>query len=190
MERVNRSMGILVPRQLAGELQMPRAAPILGVFYGLNDVTGQRASLADLMQALGKYRRSDLIRWIAAVSRWTADDSAIQQRNQMGMAEALLPEQLLGRVREHVRQMGDGKWCLFHRRQMWFLLQATLLATRDDAPSADEEVLRRAVGECCMMVSDILQQLESQGGTRGRARRGEQVDDGGSRALDGGQGAV
>src|SRR5207302_1745927 len=28
-------------------------------------------------------------------------------------------------------------------------------------PAAEEDVLRRAVGECCLMASDILQQLET-----------------------------
>ncbi len=154
-------MPIFIPRHLAEERRRTLAAPILVVYYGLHDLTGQRATLADMFQALGKYRRSDIIRWTAAVSRWAADDGAFLPQNQMGMAEVMLPEALRDRLREHVRREEASAWCVFHRRQLWFLLQAALLACKEDAPVADEEPLRRAVGECCLMASDILQQLET-----------------------------
>jgi len=113
------------------------------------------------MQEIGKYRRSDVIRWIASVSRWATDDAALLPQHQMGMAEVLLSEELRASAREHIRKAGAAKWCLFHRRQLWFLLQAALLTSKEDAPEADEETLRRAVGKCCLMASDILQQLEA-----------------------------
>ncbi len=155
-------MRLIIPRRLAEELQRPRIAPVLGVYYGLCDVTGKRSSLADLIQTLGKYRRSDIIRWIAAVSRWTADDIAVLPGNQLGMGKVLFSEELLSSVEELVRKAGNSKWCLFHRRQVWFLLQATLLASKEEMPQADEEILRRVVGSCCLMASDVLQQLERQ----------------------------
>src|SRR4051794_33264260 len=108
-QNLGRFMRILIPRHIAEELQRPRMAPILGVYYGQHDLTGKRASLADLVQAVGKFRRSDIIRWIALVSRWAAEDSAILPQNQMGMAEVLLSEELLASVRAYVRKTGDSK---------------------------------------------------------------------------------
>jgi hypothetical protein len=154
-------MPILIPRSLAEDRQRKLTAPVMGVFYGLHDITGRLATPADLMQALGKHRRSDIIRWIAAVSRWVADDGALLPQNQLGMAEIMLPQGLRDNLRSHVRKEGSASWCVFHRRQTWFLLQAAMLACKEDSPAIDEEPLRRAVGECCLMASDVLQQLES-----------------------------
>lgn len=155
---------MLIPRRLAEERRRRRAAPMapfFGVYYGLHDVTGQRAAPADLFQALGKHRRSDIIRWIAAVSRWTAEDGALLPDNQVAMAKTMLPEVLRDKLLEHLRRAGPSNWCVFHRRQLWFLLQAALLACKEDTPAAEEETLRWAVGECCLMSSDVLQQLET-----------------------------
>ena len=55
------------------------------------------------MQILGKYCRSDVIRWIAAVSGWVADDSGIHPQKQIGMAQALLSEELRASVEKHIR---------------------------------------------------------------------------------------
>src|SRR5438128_1227140 len=96
-------------------------APIFSIYCGLHDIAGRRATPADLMQALGKHRRSDVIRWIAAVSAWAANDSAFLPQNQMAMAEVMLPEGLRDQLREYVRRAGISTWCVFHRRQLWFL---------------------------------------------------------------------
>lgn len=85
-------MRLLIPQHIAQERRQIPAAPMFGVYYGLSEVTGRRASPADLIQALGRYRRSDVIRWIAAVSSWIARDDGLEPGNQLGMADHLLCE--------------------------------------------------------------------------------------------------
>src|SRR5260370_34912247 len=105
-----RPMPILIPRHLAEERRQTFLAPILGVYYGLHDVTGRRSAPADLFQALGKYRGSDVIRWIAAVSRWTAEDGPLLPPHQLGMAEGMLPEGFGDSLQDSVRQQGPYPW--------------------------------------------------------------------------------
>jgi hypothetical protein len=154
-------MPILIPRQLAEEQRRTPVAPLFGVYYGLNEITGRRAGPADLTQALAKFRRSDVIRWLAALARWTCEDAALSPENQLAMADAMLIAQLRDALREHVRKEGAHTWCVFHRRQLWLLLQAAVLSCTESTPAVEDEVLRRGIGECGLMANDILQQLET-----------------------------
>ena len=154
-------MALFIPRHLADQPRRARTAPIFGVYYGLHDITGQRVAPADLFLTLGKYRRSDVIRWIAALSRWVAEDGGILPQNQLAMADVMLPEEMRGPLRELIHRESASTWCVFHRRQLWFLLQAAVLGCAESTPVVEDEVLRRHVGELCLMASDILQQLET-----------------------------
>jgi len=154
-------MPILIPRHLAEERQQPLIAPILGVYYGLHDITGRPIAPADLTQTLARFRRSDAIRWIASIARWTSEENGLLPQNQMAMADAMLSFELRKALREHLRKESAATWCVFHRRQLWFLLQEVVLSCTEDAPIVDEETLRRGIGECCLMASDILQQIET-----------------------------
>jgi len=83
------SVKLLIPHYLTQRQQKIPApsAPAFGVYYGLNEVAGRRASPADLVQNLAKYRRSDIIRWIAAVAGWFARTGGLEPGNQSRMAD-------------------------------------------------------------------------------------------------------
>src|SRR5262249_38570096 len=57
-------------------------------------------------------------------------------------------------------RLGWTRWCVFHRRQLWFLLQMALISGKEDSAVADENILREGVGECLLMATDIIQQIE------------------------------
>jgi hypothetical protein len=154
-------MSILIPRHLAEERRRIPVAPIFGVYYGLHDITSRRVAPADLTQALAKLRRSDVIRWVASLARWASEDTALNPNNQMAMAEVMLTAELRDALREHLRKERPGTWCIFHRRQLWFLLQVAVLSCNESVPAVEDEPFRRNIGECCLMASDILQQLET-----------------------------
>src|SRR5258707_328943 len=116
-------MPILIPRHLAEERRRATVAPIFGGYYGMHDITGHRVSPGELSQALAKLRRSDVIRWIASLARWASEDAALNPNNQMAMADVMLSTELRDALRGCVRKGSAGTWCVFHRRQLWFLLQ-------------------------------------------------------------------
>lgn len=154
-------MPIFIPRHVAEERPRTPVAPIFGVYYGLHDITGRRVAPADLTQALGKLRRSDAIRLAAWLARWASEDAALNPDRQMAMADVMLTSDLRDALREHVRKEGAGTWCIFHRRQLWLLLQMIVVSCTESAPAIEDEALRREIGECCLMASDVLQQLET-----------------------------
>src|SRR5262245_11126713 len=133
---------------------------MFGVYYGYGDITGRHSTPADLTQALAKYRRSDVIRWITAVAAWVARDGGLEPGNQLALADRMLSESNRKGVRETVRRLGWTRWCVFHRRQLWFLLQMALISGKEDSAVADENILREGVGECLLMATDIIQQIE------------------------------
>lgn len=165
--RGGKQMPILIPRHLAEECWRTPVAPIFGVYYGLHDITGRRVATADLTQALAKLRRSDAIRWVTSLARWASEDAALNPNNQMAMADVMLKVELQDALREHVRKGGPKTWCIFHRRQLWFLLQAVVFSCTESTPAVEDEALRRDIGECCLMASDILQQIETKEPLRG-----------------------
>ena len=91
---------------------------------------------------------------------WVSGEDALNPNNQMKMADAMLPVELRDALHEHVRKEGRETWCIFHRRQLWFLLQMVVLSCTEDAPAVEDDALRPQIGECCLMASDILRQLE------------------------------
>src|SRR3954469_344625 len=96
-------MTLVIPPHLSRKPHQP-VAPIIGVYYGLHDITGRRVAPAELTLALAKLRRSDVIRWVASLSRWASEDAALNPNNQMAMADVLLPAMLRDALREHVRK--------------------------------------------------------------------------------------
>jgi hypothetical protein len=61
-------MPILIPRRLKAPPRRRPSSPMFGVYYTLGQITGKPATIPDLTQALAKLRRSDVIRWLAALS--------------------------------------------------------------------------------------------------------------------------
>src|SRR4051812_5418517 len=119
-------MSVILPPYLANERRQP-SFPIFGVYYGLQDITGSRATIADLNQVLASLRRSDVIQWITRILAWTSDPNSLNPPNQVAMAKTLLSEDLLRALQEAVEKNATPIWCAFHRRQLWFLLQMTVL---------------------------------------------------------------
>jgi hypothetical protein len=99
-------MPLLIPSHLAEDHQRVSTVPGFWVCYGLHEVAKRRATPADLIQTLARYRRSDVIRWIAGIAAWTARDGSSEPQNQMAMADALLSEELRAGLRETVHRLG------------------------------------------------------------------------------------
>src|SRR5262249_1989304 len=131
------------------------------VYYGYHDVTGRRVAPAELIQDLSRLRRSDVIRWIAALAHWVSEDGAVRPEKQMAVAKAMLTEELGDSLRQLITKENPGTWSIFHRRQLWFMLQVAVLSCTESAPSIQDEELRLRIGECCLKANDILQQIET-----------------------------
>jgi hypothetical protein len=80
--------------------------------------------------------------------------------NQLLMAEVWLsPEHRRG-LRTHLAKEGTYNGCVFHPRQVRLALQMAVLSCQEETTSCGDEALAFAVGESCLMASDILHEIE------------------------------
>src|SRR6266446_7286598 len=134
-------MRILVPRHMAQHRKRPSSSPMMRVYYIFQDIAGWRATVAELTHTLSKLRRSDVIRWLGAIAARISDAGGMELETQLQMAESLLSDELRAGLKEHVRRDQTRVGCVFHRRQVWFVLQMAVLACKEATPEVPEEVM-------------------------------------------------
>jgi hypothetical protein len=155
-------MPLLLPQHLA-HLARPKAPPVkIGVFLTLDQLGGIRATAADLMAELVKLKRSDVIRWVAAISVKLTEPDGLAHEHQRQMARQLLSDDLIAGLDKRLRDGQQWNWALFHRRQMWFLLQMAVVACKEDTAACDDPTMAKAIGRAGLMVNNILQSIEPQ----------------------------
>lgn len=132
----------------------------MGVFLTLEQLGGMKATTADLMAELVRLRRSDVIRWIAAISAKLAEPGRQAHERQCLLARQLLTDDLIAGLNKWLRGDDDCNWAIFHRRQMWFLLQMAVVACKEDAGAGDDTVMAKSVGRIALMANDVLHEIE------------------------------
>lgn len=155
-------MSILQPQHLA-HLSPAKAPPVkIGVFLTLEQLVGMRATIADLLAELVNLKRSDVICWITAISVRLAEPNGMAHERQREMARQLLSDDLFAGLNKWLRNGQDWNWALFHRRQMWFLLQMAVVACKEDTVGSDDATMAKAIGRIALMVNDVLHVIEPQ----------------------------
>src|SRR5205807_8944890 len=120
------AMPILVPRHILPPMRSP-TSPRRGFYYTLHQICGRRASPAGLFHTLSRFRRSDVIRWIAGIAGWISAENGMDFDGQLAMADHLLTKDLRAQLGKCTQHHGRTA-CLFHRRQLLFLLQLATIA--------------------------------------------------------------
>jgi hypothetical protein len=155
-------MSLFLPRQLT-HLVQPTPGPVkIGVFLTMEDLGGVRSNVADLMAELVKLKRSDVIRWVSAINMKLGEPHTLTQERQRELAQQLLPIDLNVALEKWLREKGNRNWTLFHRRQLWLLLQMAVVACKEDTSANDENTLAKAIGLVALMANDLLRSIEPQ----------------------------
>jgi hypothetical protein len=155
-------MPLILPQHPA-PLARPKTPPVqMGHFLTLEHLGGMRATIADLMAELVKLNRSDVIRCVTAISVKLAEPNGSDHERQRAMARQLLPDDLMAGLDKWLRDGQQWNWALFHRRQMWFLLQMAVVACKEDTAACDDPTMAKTIGRAGLMVNDILQAIEPQ----------------------------
>lgn len=153
---VEGNMPILLPQHPAHPAPL-KAPPVkIGVFLTQGELGGTQATTADLMAELVKLKRSDVIRWIAAISVRVAESNGLTHQRQREMARQLLSDDLNAGLDRWLRNGQEWNWAIFHRRQMWFLLQMAVVACKEDTVACDDATMAKAIGRIALMVNDVL----------------------------------
>lgn len=77
---------------------------MFGVYYTLEQITGEPVAIPDLTHALAKLRRSDVIRWLTALSARIGAENGMDLNYQLQLAEFILPAGLVTGLQAHLRK--------------------------------------------------------------------------------------
>ena len=139
-------------------LQAPPPPRMFAKALTFSDVTGTPSSFADLVQLLGTFRRSDVVRWtsilIEVVSRNDGCSPPIQMVLIRDFLDSDLGKKALSKARE------DANSVIFHRRQLWLVLQLSSVASNESTEPGDDQTVRHALGRACLLASDCLAKFE------------------------------
>jgi hypothetical protein len=153
-------MSLHLPQHLA-HLARPKAPPVkIGVFLTLEQLGGMRGTTADLMAELVTLKRSDVIRWVAAISAKLTEQNEWAHEWQREMARLLLSDDLIVGLEKWLRDDERWNWAIFHRRQMWFLLQMAVVACKEDTAGCADPTMAKTMGRVGLMVNDVLNAIE------------------------------
>lgn len=131
-----------------------------GYFIALEDLIGQKVVLSDLLTELTKIRRSDVFCLVASVTELLRRDDGFNNQKQIGFLRETLDKDLWAKLEKALKNQPDNNWTLFTRKQLWLVLQFTLLIGRDDAPELSDAEAKKVFSYCCLMANDILKQIE------------------------------
>lgn len=154
-------MGLWLPNS-ATKIQESKLASNsnIGYFHSLNEFTGSRTSIAELIRHLSAIRRSDVIRVIANISASIWSEHGMTHHYQMQMAQHLLPDEIWTLIREKLPFNDQHVGRLFYRRQVWFLFQMAIVACSETAAEQPSAEVQKKVGHAALMVSDVIEQIE------------------------------
>lgn len=173
---------LLLPRSITGVIETQiRSTSIVGLSHTLSEFTGTPVRVSDLVHHLAQIRRSEMIRLIANMTVTIAQERCMTVAYQLAMAENLLPPDVWAKVSAKIPRSENHAGRLFHRRQLWFLLQMAVIACSEDSPVLEPIDMRRRAGLAALMASDVLAQVER--AHTPRARDGHDPDQWGATTL-------
>lgn len=139
-------------------LERDAPPPVAAHYFSLKEVTGTESSVAELVHLLSTMRRSEVIRWTSTLLEVVSRADGITPRQQLRLVRELIPPDIAHKMRE--KQTEDG-WAVFHRRQLWLLLQLAVVVCKEDTPPpSDTTDFAHAIGRLCLMASEFLHEIE------------------------------
>lgn len=139
-------------------LQKPPPPSIAKQYLTLSGVTGELSTFADLMKLLGTIRRSDVVLWTSTLIEVVGKNDGCRPPMQSALIRDLLEKDLGDRVLAKARAESDV--VVFHRRQLWLLLQLASIASNESTEPGDAATVRHTVGRACLMASDCLAKIQ------------------------------
>lgn len=149
---------ILPITALQSHVPLPRQAKALT----FSEATGTASTFADLVHILVTLRPSEVVRWVSPLiellSRNENMTVAIQSNLIHNFLDADLARKVIAKLKERPRD--EGFCAVFHRRQLWLVLQLATIASSESTPPLNEMSVRYAIGRACLMASDCLAKFE------------------------------
>ena len=132
-------------------------------YYSWSQLSDSPVTTADLFKELVRIKRSHLIRWIACLHVWLSRQRGLDMRMQTLHAKALLPQDAWTKLESIILKDGRDCGAIFHKRQLWLMLQFACLVCPEDTPELPEKEAGEAFSRAALMTSDILAGIELDG---------------------------
>jgi hypothetical protein len=131
-----------------------------GPYHTLEELIGRKVVAADLIQKLSKIPRSDVLRCLAGLSALLERPENSTYLQQIRILHNITNPDLAKQVEASLKKETTFG-TLFHRRQLWLVLQMAVLSCKDDSTLAHDDETTKEVGECCLMANDVLKAVET-----------------------------
>lgn len=135
----------------------PPPVEIVGQYLTHEQIFGKASSAAELMRRLSELRRSDVVGLLC--SAMAAVGTTTEAATQLQLVRDMLDPETATLISQKVK--GMSRWAVFHRRQLWLLLQLTTIASSEETPAEQGPAFAHKVGQACLMTSDLLSRAES-----------------------------
>jgi len=132
----------------------------LGPYHTLEELIGRKVVVADLIHKLSKIPRSDVLRCLAGFSALLERNVNSGYSQQIRILHEITNAELAEQVEASLKKDKDSFGALFHRRQLWCVLQMAVVSCKDDSTDTHDDQTLKAVGECCLMANDVLKAIE------------------------------
>jgi hypothetical protein len=117
----------------------------IGPYHTLPELLGTKVVVSDLLQALSKIPRSDVLRCLAGLSTLISRESSHSPQEQRRILHNFVPPDIAKKVEESLTaQKLSGT--LYFRRQLWFVWQMALIACKDDSTMEHTAETQQQVG--------------------------------------------
>lgn len=155
-------MGLILPKSVTTVVDGNiHSTTTIGHYHTLSEFTGKPVTVADLVRHLGTMRRSEVIRVVGNFAATVSSEYGMTPGYQLQMAEHVLPADVWPLVSRKIPRSEAHSGRLFHRRQVWFLLQMAIVSCSESCPEIDPLELQKQVGLAALMASDVLGQVEN-----------------------------
>lgn len=131
----------------------------LGVHIGRRELTGNAGSLTELVEKLSGLDCEKVLggtTFIGSLFHYRHGHSIAEQ---FGIAQQILSNPLLEKLRVRWEQPSKRGEVVFHRQQLWFVIQLALVCCPNKAakaPHEPDQVDIKAIGECLLIANDII----------------------------------
>lgn len=132
----------------------------IGPYHTLEELIGRKVVVSDLIQKLSAIPRSDVLRCLAGFSAQLEREVNSSYQQQIRILREVTRPELAETIQTAIKRERDFG-ALFHRRQLWFVLQMAVLACKNDSTVSHDDQTLKEVGECCLMANDLLKAIES-----------------------------
>lgn len=131
----------------------------LGTHIGRREIAGDPGDLTQLIEKLSKLNCERVLSSATFIGSLFDYRHKHSSQEQLGIAERVLPGELLQKLKTRWQDVAKRHEVVFHRQQLWVVIQLAIICCPntivEPSDESDEEHIR-ALGECLLIANDVV----------------------------------